>query len=84
MEKDTMRELIQVGQQTYYIKGFTNAGIYRQGENEVYVIDPGTDENEGREVEEVKLPWITDMLGWKKQIVCTLREHFGGNAGSAD
>ena len=33
-----MRELIQVGQQTYYIKGFTNAGIYRQGENEVYVI----------------------------------------------
>lgn len=34
-----MRELIQAGQQTYYIKGFTNAGIYRQGENEVYVID---------------------------------------------
>lgn len=73
-----MRELIQAGQQTYYIKGFTNAGIYRQGENEVYVIDPGTDENEGREVEEV-----LQSKGWKlKGILCTHchSDHTGANA----
>ena len=59
-----MRELIQVGQQSYYIKGFTNAGIYRQSENEVYVIDPGTDENEGREVEEVRAKKRLEAQGY--------------------
>ena len=73
-----MRELIQLGHQSYYIKGFTNAGIYRQSENEVYVIDPGTDENEGREVEEV-----LQSKGWKlKGILCTHchSDHTGANA----
>ena len=73
-----MRELIKLGQQSYYIKGFTNTGVYRQSENEVYVIDPGTDENEGREIEEV-----LQKRGWKlKGILCTHchSDHTGANA----
>ncbi len=73
-----MRELIKLGQQSCYIKGFTNTGVYRQSENEVYVIDPGTDENEGREIEEV-----LQKRGWKlKGILCTHchSDHTGANA----
>ncbi len=73
-----MRELIKLGQQSWYIKGLTNTGIYMQSENEAYVIDPGTDENEGREVHE-----ILHKRGWKlKGILCTHchSDHTGANA----
>ena len=73
-----MRELIKLGQQSYYISGATNTGVYRQSENEVYIIDPGTDENEGRETEK-----ILQGRGWRlKGILCTHchSDHTGANA----
>lgn len=80
--RDNFMVLLALGRLSREQKGMLFSGeelpdrVYQPGEG-VILLD-------GREVEEVKLPWITDMLGWKKQIVCTLREHFGGNAGSAD
>ncbi len=73
-----MRELIKLGQKSCYLKGFTNTGVYIQSENEVYVIDPGTDENEGMEIEK-----ILQGRGWRlKGILCTHchSDHTGANA----
>lgn len=73
-----MRELVQLGEQSYYIKGLTNTGVYRQSEAEVYIIDPGTDENEGKAVEA-----ILKSRGWSlKGILCTHchSDHTGANA----
>lgn len=80
--RDNFMVLLALGRLSREQKGMLFSGeelpdrVYQPGEG-VILLD-------GREVKEVKIPWITDMLGWKKQIVCTLREHFGGNAGSAD
>ena len=38
-----MYELKQVGPQSYYINSPAKIGIYRQSENEVYLIDSGND-----------------------------------------
>ena len=80
--RDNFMVLLALGRLSREQKGMLFSGeelpdrVYQPGEG-VILLD-------GREVKEVKIPWITDMMGWKKQIVCTLREHFGGNAGSAD
>ena len=80
--RDNFMVLLALGRLSREQKGMLFSGeelpdrVYQPGEG-VILLD-------GREVEEVKIPWITDVPGWKRQIVCTLREHFGGNAGSAD
>lgn len=80
--RDNFMVLLALGRLSREQKGMLFSGeelpdrVYQPGEG-VILLD-------GREVEEVKIPWITDVPGWKRQIVCTLREHFGGNDGSAD
>ena len=44
-----MYELKQVGPQSYYINSPAKIGIYRQSENEVYLIDSGNGREEGIE-----------------------------------
>lgn len=71
-------ELIQVGEQTYYIKNVTNIGVYKTSENEVYLIDAGGDKDAGK-----KILKIIDGEGWKiKGIISTHSnaDHIGGNA----
>lgn len=73
-----MKELIQTGNRSYYIKWFSNVGIYRQSDNEVYIIDSGTDEKTGMKIEA-----ILNSRGWNlKGILCTHchSDHIGGNA----
>ena len=43
-------ELIQLGEKTYYIKNPTNIGVYRVGENEVFLIDAGNDKDAGKKI----------------------------------
>ena len=44
---------------------------YQQGEG-VILLD-------GREVEEVKIPWVTDVPGWRKHMLDTLEQSADGN-----
>ena len=44
---------------------------YQQGEG-VILLD-------GREVEEVKIPWVTDVPGWRKHMLDTLGQSADGN-----
>lgn len=70
-------ELIQVGEKTYYIKNNTNIGIYKVGENDVYLIDTGNDKEAGR-----KILKIINEQGWNvKAIISTHSnaDHIGGN-----
>ena len=41
-------ELIQVGDQTYYIKNSTNIGIYKIDQENVFLIDTGNDKDAGK------------------------------------
>lgn len=70
-------EIIQVGENTYYITGQTNLGVYTEGENAT-LIDSGNDENAGR-----KIFRALEEKGWKlKRIVNTHSnaDHIGGNS----
>ena len=70
-------ELIKVGEKTYYIKNPTNIGIYKTGDNDVYLIDTGNNKDAGR-----KILKIIDAQGWKvKGIIITHAnaDHIGGN-----
>ena len=70
-------ELIQVGEKTYYIKNNTNIGVYKVGENDVFIIDTGNDKEAGR-----KICKIINEQGWNiKGIINTHSnaDHIGGN-----
>lgn len=70
-------ELIQVGNNTYYIKNATNIGIYKVDENNVYLIDTGNDKEAGK-----KILKIINEQGWNvKGIIITHSnaDHVGGN-----
>ena len=43
-------ELIQLGENTYYIKNATNIGVYKTGDTEVYLIDSGNDKDAGKKM----------------------------------
>ena len=72
-----MYELKQVGPQSYYINSPAKIGIYRQSENEVYLIDSGNDKEAAK-----KALKIAGQNGWRiKGIINTHSnaDHIGGN-----
>lgn len=72
-----MFELINVGENTYYINAPAKIGIYKTNNEDVYLIDSGSDKDAGKKVKK-----ILDEKGWKlKGIINTHSnaDHIGGN-----
>ena len=72
-----MYELIQVSEKCYYINCPAKIGVYLAGENQVYLVDSGSDKEAGRKVRQV-----LDRSGWTlKGILSTHSnaDHIGGN-----
>ena len=61
-----MYELKQVGPQSYYINSPAKIGIYRQSENEVYLIDSGNDKEAAKKVLK-----IAGQNGWRIKGIIT-------------
>ncbi len=73
-----MYELIKVSEQCYYIESPSKVGIYKQSENDVYLIDSGSDKNSAK-----KTLKICNENNWNiKGIINTHAhaDHIGGNA----
>lgn len=73
-----MFELIKVSEKCYYIESPSKVGIYKQNENDVYLIDSGSDKNSAK-----KTLKICAEQGWNiKGIVNTHAhaDHIGGNS----
>lgn len=71
-----MYELIRVSESCYYIDSPAKIGVYRAGENGVYLIDSGSDKEAGRKIRK-----ILDQNGWAlKGILSTHSnaDHIGG------
>lgn len=72
-----MYELYQLGECSWYIDCPAKIGIYQQTENEVYLIDSGSDKDAAKKVKKV-----LEEKGWKlKGIINTHSnaDHIGGN-----
>ncbi len=72
-----MYELIQVGENTFYIDCPAKMGIYRAGDDEVYLIDSGNDKDAGRKIDK-----IFKEKGWKAAAIINTHsnaDHIGGN-----
>lgn len=72
-----MYELTRISDKCYYINCPAKIGVYKQSENEVYLIDSGNDKEAGRKVRK-----ILDENNWKlKGIINTHSnaDHIGGN-----
>lgn len=72
-----MYELIQVGEKTYYINCPAKIGVYRTGNEDVYVIDSGNDKESGKKVLK-----ILAGQGWHLQGIINTHsngDHIGGN-----
>ena len=72
-----MFELTKVTDKCYYINSPAKIGIYKQSENEVYLIDSGNDKDAGRKVRK-----ILDENGWKLKGILNTHsnaDHIGGN-----
>ena len=72
-----MFELVQVGSNTYYIDCPAKIGVYKISDNEVYLIDSGSDKDAGR-----KLRKILDEKGWHLKAIINTHsnaDHIGGN-----
>lgn len=73
-----MYELVQVGPQSYYIESPAKIGIYRQSDNQVYLIDSGSDKDAGRRCRKV-----LDEQGWTCRGILVTHsnaDHTGGCA----
>ena len=71
-----MYELIQAGEQTYYIQCPAKIGIYRANDREVYLIDSGGDKDAGRRVKK-----LLDQNGWVLKGILNTHsnaDHIGG------
>lgn len=72
-----MYELIQVKEDSFYIQSPARIGLFRTGEQEVCLIDSGSDKEAGRKVRQ-----ILDKNGWKLTAVYNTHsnaDHIGGN-----
>lgn len=72
-----MYELIQLTEQTYYIKSPANIGLVRLEGQEVCLIDSGSDKDAGRKVRQ-----ILDRSGWTLKAIYNTHahaDHIGGN-----
>ena len=73
-----MYELIKVNDKTFYIDCPAKIGVYQAGENEVYLIDAGSDKDAGRKVRQIleKNEWtLKGILNTHSNA-----DHIGGNA----
>lgn len=72
-----MYELIQVSESCYYINCPAKIGIYHAGDNQVYLVDSGSDKETGRKVRQ-----ILDKNNWQLKGILTTHsnaDHIGGN-----
>lgn len=72
-----MYELVQVSDRCYYINCPAKIGIYRQDEENVYLIDSGSDKDAGRKVRQ-----ILEKNGWRLKGILNTHsnaDHIGGN-----
>jgi glyoxylase-like metal-dependent hydrolase (beta-lactamase superfamily II) len=70
-------ELIQVGERTYYINSPVKIGIFRESEEDVYVIDSGNDKEAGKKVLK-----ILKANEWNLKAIINTHsnaDHIGGN-----
>lgn len=73
-----MYELIQVGENTFYIECPAKMGVYRTSPTEAMLIDSGNDKDAAKKVLK-----IFDQQGWKLTMVINTHshaDHIGGNA----
>ncbi len=73
-----MYELIQVSQRSYYVQSPAKIGLVKLGENDVCLIDSGSDKDAGRKVRQ-----ILDANGWRLSAIYNTHsnaDHIGGNA----
>lgn len=72
-----MYELIQVSENAYYIQSPAKIGVVKVSEDEVCLIDSGSDKDAGRKVRK-----ILDANGWKLKAIYNTHsnaDHIGGN-----
>lgn len=72
-----MYELVQISKSCYYINCPAKIGVYHAGDNQVYLIDSGSDKEAGRKVRQ-----ILDKNGWQLKGILTTHsnaDHIGGN-----
>jgi len=72
-----MYELVQAGDNTFYIHCPAKIGIWRETETDVYLIDSGNDKDAGRKVRQ-----ILDRNGWRLRGILNTHsnaDHIGGN-----
>lgn len=72
-----MYELIQVGENSYYIQSPAKIGLIKLNEKEVCLIDTGNDKDAGKKVKK-----ILDANGWQLKAIFNTHsnaDHIGGN-----
>jgi len=72
-----MYELVKVGEKSYYIQCPAKIGVYVINDNEVYLIDSGSDKDTGRKIRQ-----ILDKNEWKLKAILNTHsnaDHIGGN-----